>query len=213
MEYIEDFNKGPFVKGSDGNFYVWGYNGAGCLGETTSNVVDTPEVFTLPNGVKPVALSRGEEHTLSIGDDGELYVCGENTNGQLGLGLEFDFNVKVKTPTKITLPENSKPVLISAGRYNSFVLADNGKLYSWGVNSCGTLGLGDKINRNTPQEVILPDGFKPTKIMAGNGTAILIDKDLNMYGAGYATGVSCIVTGEYNTDCVEFRKIENPIIE
>ena len=29
----------------------------------------------------------------------------------------------------------------------------SGVLYSWGWNNCGQLGLGDKINRSTPQEI------------------------------------------------------------
>lgn len=44
--------------------------------------------------------------------------------------------------------------------YKSFALLYDGSLYAWGQNSSGQLGLGDEIDRNTPEKVNINGNIK-----------------------------------------------------
>lgn len=73
---------------------------------------------------------------------------------------------------------------IALGAYHSMVIGDDGNLYTWGNNRYGQLGLGDKLNRNTPQLVNLPNGVKPKFIAASDNHSMVIANDDNIYAWG-----------------------------
>jgi len=95
-------------------------------------------------------------HTVAIFSDGKVYVWGRNLEGQLGLG---DTNNRL-TPVENVNLENivaqnggvgSIESLRAGGHYNILILK-NGKVYVWGSNNNGQLGLGDTNDRITPVE-------------------------------------------------------------
>jgi alpha-tubulin suppressor-like RCC1 family protein len=45
---------------------------------------------------------------------------------------------------------------------------ENGKIFSWGYNEYGQLGIGNLENQNTPQELILSKNMKISKIFCGS---------------------------------------------
>ena len=46
-----------------------------------------------------------------------------------------------------------KIISVSAARHSSAALSSSGVLFTWGSNRCGTLGLGDDIDRDVPMKV------------------------------------------------------------
>jgi len=75
-------------------FYGWGANNYGQLGagynsEQENQPVRIPVPFLPP----PVRVVGGGGHTLALGSDGGLFVCGWNRFGQLGLGHTQDVNL------------------------------------------------------------------------------------------------------------------------
>ena len=72
-----------------------------------------------------------------------------------------------------------------AGGYDHCLATDGGgRLWSWGGNDQGQLGLGDNTDRNTPTMVPLPEGLAVLHFSAGlnHSAAILDDQTLWTWG-------------------------------
>jgi alpha-tubulin suppressor-like RCC1 family protein len=80
----------------------------------------------------------------------ELYVCGCNRYGQLGLGDEKD-RLEFENMTK----GNYSFVNISCGGHHVMAVTSSGELYVWGRNNSGQLGTGFRSNVNTPTKLYL----------------------------------------------------------
>ncbi|KAI3317474.1 regulator of chromosome condensation 1/beta-lactamase-inhibitor protein II [Xylariaceae sp. AK1471] len=89
-----------------------------------------PILETLSSSPSPVDVvdndildfSVGEAHVIALTSDGDVYIIGENTNGQLGLPLEKTA-VWIKVP--ISLTTGTAVVGVKAGHRNSFVVTKN----------------------------------------------------------------------------------------
>lgn len=142
----------------DGKAYSWGHSGNGRLGLSLTNLNDHVLVPTLVASLgvaRIIAVACGAMHTLFLSDQGELYACGNNMFGQLGVGDKEGRN----TPVPVSVPTQSSVKLhhsaIAAGQMSSAAILTLGGqqpvLYTWGGNHFGVLGLGESV-----QEAIVP---------------------------------------------------------
>lgn len=69
--------------------------------------------------------------------DGQLFIWGENSSGQLGLG-----RIKCRSPQPVMSLFGIPLDQISAGGDHSFALSVTGVVFGWGKNHAGQLGLG-----------------------------------------------------------------------
>ena len=123
---------------SDGAVFSFGRNEFGQLGHGDTIDKKTPhQVPNLPNGI--ISLSCGQFHSVLLTSAGQVYSCGKNDYGQLGLeGVEV-----AKYFTLVTLvPETESIVQIYCGYYHTLFLSQNGVVYGCGRNDHGQLGLG-----------------------------------------------------------------------
>ena len=107
----------------DGSMYGFGDNEHGQLGISSKDeFVAKPVLLNYDFECLDIAL--GHKHTLFLTTNHEVYVCGSNSQGQLGL-LKINGQVK---PTKIM--DNVK--LIACGCYTSLIYTFDDKLYEFG---------------------------------------------------------------------------------
>lgn len=69
----------------NGELYVWGSNRYGQLGLDPSVYLSIPHPRKISFGEKIKNVSMGLRHTAVATENHELYVCGSNNRGQLGL--------------------------------------------------------------------------------------------------------------------------------
>lgn len=155
-----------------GEIYSWGWNSRGQVGiGLPSNFVATPTRVGLQSNW--VFVSAGNQHSLAINANGELWGWGANFWGQLGDNTTIDRYV----PIRIGAATNW--IYAAAGTGASFAINANGELWSWGDNTKGLLGVGDTTNRLTPTKINTTGPW--TKVVAHSTTAIALTSNNDAY--------------------------------
>ncbi|XP_069133300.1 secretion-regulating guanine nucleotide exchange factor-like [Argopecten irradians] len=159
----------------------WGANSYGQLGQGHA------EDKLLPGEVTPVdisiqSISGGGGHTLVIDDEGNLFVCGSNNKGQLGLGHTRD----VSTLTKVQLPEGSVVTKATGGWDFTLIITAAGELFVMGSNTFGQLGSPGANQVLLPVKVNVPNEEKVRDVAAGLRHVVMVTVSGNIYcwGAG-----------------------------
>lgn len=84
------------------------------------------------------AVDCGDQHTALITPSGDLYTLGDNSEGQLGLGIDYKtFNEKATLVTGIM----DRVQEVAAGYRHTLVLTERGSVYGMGTNRRHELGL------------------------------------------------------------------------
>eukprot|EP01062_Namystynia_karyoxenos_P066420 TRINITY_DN60354_c0_g1_i1.p1 TRINITY_DN60354_c0_g1~~TRINITY_DN60354_c0_g1_i1.p1 ORF type:complete len:1061 (+),score=225.19 TRINITY_DN60354_c0_g1_i1:83-3265(+) len=134
-----------------------GRNDCGQLGLGAANAHgrgDAVAEVMMPPGVGVIAVAAGYCHTLFLGDDGWVYAAGSNERGQLGQG----HRAPLGTPSPVLQgpPRSATFRTIASGDDHSLAVTDAGRIYSWGRNDSGQLGLGHLSDVDAPWAVIGP---------------------------------------------------------
>lgn len=171
----------------ENNLYGCGRNYYGELGldETSDNIKLTR--IPLPKGKKPILVACSFNHSIILTEDNKIYSFGLNQKRQLGFKNKNEDDYESQYITKATLmplPKYIKPIDITLGNDFSFILSEDGNLYSFGDNSFGQLGIGNKKMQKKPQLVIFPDGVKANTITSNGNHSLVIGTDGNLYGFG-----------------------------
>ena len=165
----------------NGNIYYWGYNRSGYLGNGNSDEVNfhKPEInkYLLNENID---ISCGSYHTLVLTLNGEVYAWGGNYLGQIGNGLQ-DLNGRALKPFKVDAFHGEKIKSISCGSSHSMALTENGRVFSWGSNFFGKLGIEneEKVtdNYNVPKIIKLNDGINIDRINCGKNHSLLLSRE------------------------------------
>lgn len=134
---------------------------------------------------KIIEIKCGFNHTLCLSADGSVYSWGYGKDGTLGHS-NFDSN---SLPTKIDFftKNNIKINNIESGMNFCMALSSDKKLYSWGKNEYGQLGLGNKTQQYkiaSPQLVPLHN-LKIEQIFAGEDHCALLSTDNEAFIWGF----------------------------
>jgi hypothetical protein len=97
----------------------------------------------------------GEYHTLAVAHDGTLWTWGKNSHGQLGHGITIagDFSTH-KIPKRVQGLEKKIVIKAAAGGQFSVVLTESNKVYSWGSNHFGQLGVGTNVKMSSTPDIV-----------------------------------------------------------
>ncbi|XP_050831491.1 X-linked retinitis pigmentosa GTPase regulator [Serinus canaria] len=164
-----------------GNVYAAGGNSEGQLGlgdteeRTTFHLI---RFFTSQHKIKQ--LSAGSYTSAAVTEDGQLFVWGDNSEGQIGLASE----ASVSVPCKVDI---GKPVsFVSCGYYHSALITGDGKLYTFGEAVNGKLGLfPEQLKNNRVPQPVLGIMEKVNKVACGGEhTVVLTETDVYTFGLG-----------------------------
>jgi len=158
-----------FGKNEDGQL------GLGDNGEDTERNKPTQ----IPN-IKAKQIACGENHSMIIDMNGNVWSFGSNHYGQLGLGNNGQDADRNK-PTQIQIPSGIKAAQIVCGRNHSMIIDANDDVWSFGDNGIGQLGLGDYNNINKPTQI---QNIKAKQIACGDNHSMIIDMNDNVWSFG-----------------------------
>jgi alpha-tubulin suppressor-like RCC1 family protein len=174
----------------DGTVYSFGANVRGNtgLGITSGNtLVATPIDTTNLAGKKIVQISAGHEFSLLLADDGTVFSFGWNIAAQTGRGITTG-STNVATPILTNNLGGKKVVKVAAGASHSFLLTDDGSVYTFGSNAAGKTGRNTEFfvtSIATPINAANLGGRKVTDIAAGYAHSLLLTDDGMVYSMGW----------------------------
>lgn len=172
---------------NEGQVYCTGSNEYGQLGLVDENGnksanVNTFRVITDISKKKVTFACAGMYASFIIVKDKEkggatLMSCGEKANGKLGLGQDVQNNVI--NFTAISELKNCDVKSVFCKKKHVLALTSSGKLYSWGLNEHGQLGLGHTENEFKPKLVPFFENMKVIACGAGNHHSVVVAKGKN----------------------------------
>jgi len=160
-----------------GNTTTFGYNNYGQLGNNSS----TSSSSSIPVAVycNPVfnVVDIGHYHIAGIKNNGETWMWGYNTNGQLG------DNTIISKCTPVSVHGTHNFCKISAGQYHTLAIDDSNQTWAWGENGNGKLGDFSIIQKLTPVGVCGSHNF--CEVSAGVRHSIGLDENGAAWGWGH----------------------------
>jgi len=157
-------------------FYAWGANSYGQLGLGLCH--EQEDVPTYLGAWPFVRLSGGGGHTLAINYNGDLYACGSNRCGQLGVGHRVDSSTFSVTPM-------TKVIDVSGGWDFSLLLREDGSVYGCGSNKY--LQLGQHCWDESSMWTEIPGLENIIQISCGLRHAAAVDRDGRVFSWGSGT--------------------------
>uniref|UniRef100_F6QU60 HECT and RLD domain containing E3 ubiquitin protein ligase family member 6 n=1 Tax=Monodelphis domestica TaxID=13616 RepID=F6QU60_MONDO len=167
---------------SDGTVWSCGNNSCGQLGRKRCQKHGRPAQIQALETQDIVSVSCGKEHSLAICKEGRVFSWGSGSDGQLGIR---EFKKLSSIPKKIDELSSFKIIQVSCGHYHSIALAQDGRVFSWGKNNHGQLGLGENVpSQASPQWVKSLDGIPLAQVAAGGAHSFALSFSGTSYGWG-----------------------------
>ncbi|KAG9275616.1 putative E3 ubiquitin-protein ligase HERC6 [Astyanax mexicanus] len=166
-----------------GEVFSWGQNSYGQLGLGKSVPLQpVPAVIPALIGVPVIQISAGGEHTLALSCSGQVFCCGANSAGQLGLNRTDEkgrFGV-CAVPALRRLPV----AYISCGAAHTAVLTKDGEVYTFGDGAHGQLGHSSTSRELLPRKVEDIDGPAKQVTCGSHHTLVLMSSGV-LYAFGH----------------------------
>jgi alpha-tubulin suppressor-like RCC1 family protein len=183
---VSSFGGAAYVLLSNGEVWSWGDNGRGQLGIPDSPVstvsarpAPIPYFVTHP----AVEVASGQFHALARLKTNTVVAWGDDEFGELGARTgraprECQTGVHcLIEPTPISSLSEARR--LSAGYQDSFVIAADGRLYSFGKNVTGELGTGAANEAENPTPSLVSGIGASAVVSAGNAhTVVLLRPDV-----------------------------------
>ena len=192
--------KGGFAITSTNAWYTWGdesllANGSASVDRRFATAMTVPADFTSASQVKMIQVGSKNTTTdlmayYALHTNGKIYVVGENTTGQMGVGNytdQLNWTNVVQPGTGTAALTNVR--LISANESDDHygaagAVLNNGTVYTWGDNSYGMIGHNQTIT--TLNRPTIPNGFTvgtdiATFMEVGGHSTIIVKQGSSRY--------------------------------
>jgi alpha-tubulin suppressor-like RCC1 family protein len=204
-------NSYTFVLGDDGLLYAAGQNdnyrtGLGTNSGNTATFTVLPFFKNLKSttGITVIDFNGTENNggkSVAVTSDGKVYVWGNSDSNQRNL-ITSTVNGTIQTPLDVTssftLLPNENIVRVALDGWQGLVLTSKDRLYGFGLNQVGAIGLGSS-NNFSPTEITitgkLSDGTDPFMDIAIENNAAIVSTKLNIYATGQANWNSVLGGG------------------
>ncbi|KDQ13965.1 hypothetical protein BOTBODRAFT_110732 [Botryobasidium botryosum FD-172 SS1] len=162
-------------------------------GPNGTRVQVTPTALTFERSTRISSIAAGDNHAIALTTDGRVYAWGADQQGQLGRRVPVRRKLNGTTPERLRL---RRIELIGTGASHSFAVRNDGKVYGWGLNSMGQLGLGDQRVKDqidgvvwapTVIKALLPEelgGATVKQIAGGEHHTLFLLSDGRVFGCG-----------------------------
>jgi len=160
------------ILGMDGSLWAYGWNYSGQLGLDDREIRSVPTRVPFPGHVK--AVFAGRYYTIIIDMEDSVWAFGLGEMGQLGLGDGDNRYVpsQVFTATGPLKAGPSSLKTVSTGWQHTAVIDPEGKVWVFGLNDKGQLGLGDYEPRISPAQI---PGITAKEVSLGSTFTVLLD--------------------------------------
>jgi len=165
-----------------GKVYSWGDGKRGSLGQNEISISYEPKCIEGIEGIEGVIkIVCGAFHSIVLTKSGDIFGWGEAEAGQLG-SPDFSYiNIPIQIDAEALKEVKIKDV--ACGEAHTIVLDFSGKVYGWGLNSLGELGINES-KVTTPRHIEALTNVRIAKIMAGPTFSIFITIAGEIYGCG-----------------------------
>lgn len=143
--YSSSSSMHSFSVTDDGKIYAMGRNDRGQLGLGHQTLVNYPVLmqnFSAAPGVSVKKIACGRSHSLFLMSNGEVYGCGCNEQGQLGLGESKTALKDSLRPVKLPFSSSAEIRDIACGHDHSLACDSNGRALTFGHPEYGQCGFG-----------------------------------------------------------------------
>ncbi len=174
-DYVVDFELGAEHSGAltaQGRMFMWGEGSDGRLGQGLKQdewlPVNITGKFSLSVGEKITQIALGGQHSAALTNRGKLYMWGRNSFGRIG----NNSTLEQLTPLNITsivgspfstLAASDLITKVALGSEHSAAITSTGKVFTWGNNRVGQLGIG-----RTSYEQTLPQNITTRFLLSTN---------------------------------------------
>lgn len=134
----------------NGTVWSWGGNVSGQLGSGNTADRSIPTALTVPAAISKdmISVSAGDNHSLALRGDGQIFAWGSNASGQFGSNTLVSSTSAVAGSATSSGWTDTRP-----GRLFTLATRGNGTLWGWGSNTSGQLGNGSLLSTSTPQQI------------------------------------------------------------
>ncbi|CAG5101737.1 Similar to Rcc1l: RCC1-like G exchanging factor-like protein (Mus musculus) [Cotesia congregata] len=173
-------SEGVFTLGNN----AYGQCGRSIIEE--ENHFESHVIFHIPeiNGQKIAAVSAGQDHSIFLTEQGQVYACGWGADGQTGLG---HYNNQWKPELVKGEVEGEKIIKVAGISDCVLALSESGKVYGWGNSEYGQLPVQtDNYQVNTAIELSDFSEFgHVVDVAAGGSFCMALTETGDVYTWGY----------------------------
>lgn len=164
---------------TDGAVWAWGENGAGQLGNASTEDQNTPVKIQMPENVNFVAIAAGENTSFALSETGRVWVWGSNQTGLLANG-ESGSNKFSNIPVFVSALESQYITSIWTDQGVAAAISADGGVWLWGDNQYRQTGVssGNVITTPTRKNAASADAI----VFGTTHTAFLSDGAVKSLG-------------------------------
>ena len=137
------------VVGDDGSLWTWGSTTGS--GHTLLTSLPT-QVPRQEFNDCVVMVACGTAHTIALTASGQVFTCGDGSDGALGLGTNDNVR-RFSVVATLTAMAPTPCIMVAAGAQHSVVLEASGTVWTFGSGVMGALGQGHFREEATPRRL------------------------------------------------------------
>ncbi|ETV83541.1 hypothetical protein H257_04249 [Aphanomyces astaci] len=192
--------------GTDGGvLFSWGSGAFGQLGHGSEVDYKVPQVVVALIHVRITLVRAGFHFAAAISSHGHLFTWGYGRHGQLG----HNSTQNELSPRRVDGLERVTDVAL--GSTHSLAISGS-RVYSWGQNLWGCLGIGGPLDRDVliPTPVLFFQHMQPSRVSAGSDHSLflcLVGVKTYVYACGSnrfgQLGINSTISHSDNPQCVQ----------